>query len=83
MTAQNPTTKCEKTPPASLCYGCWFKGGYQEGCGCTVDPEGPCPSEDALESKHEWDILTARAYEESEPECIGRRCELCGVCDIS
>lgn len=64
-----------------LCYGCWFQHGYQRGCGCILDPEGPCPESE--DKQHEWEKLMHTWYEEGEPECIGRRCELCGVQEVS
>lgn len=63
-----------------LCYGCMFKGGYQHGCGCIIDPEGPCP--DSADGKHAWEDLRYTWYEEGEPELVGRTCEMCGVRDI-
>ena len=64
-----------------ICYGCWFRYGYQKGCGCIIDPKDKCLESD--DGQHEWDKLMHGWYEEGEHECIGLRCELCGVQDIA
>jgi hypothetical protein len=68
--------------PQFLCYGCEYLGrSSKTSCGCTIDIDGGCPESESGE--HEVEPWHGRLVSEGPLECIGKRCDLCGACEVA